>query len=419
MQLKYRYAVLIIFFIILGVSAYTVYSSMRIQPSAENSEIQPGQEDWIRTKGRINILLLGTDQDLETNSRTDTIILASVDTVQKKVSLLSIPRDTRVNIPGFGENKINAANLLGGTELVKATISNLIKVPIDYYIITNFEGFKDIVDTLGGVEIDVEQNMRYRAYDGMIDLKKGVQRLDGEKALQYVRFRHDKLGDITRTQRQQKFLTALAKEMIQAKTILKLPALIPKLKEAVGTDLSVTQMIGLAKELANYDLSTITVQTLPGNFVDLNGASYWYVDEAKAHQVVLEVFAGNSTDVIDNDIKVNTGSQTRDKKEEKKDPSPVNNEEGKKEVDSQTPEVIIIDPIPLEEQTDVMPPAEKEEENIDENSTDDSEVKSNDHINSTQEEPVDSTDIDGKNSLSEQINNPDNPPDIPVNKEQL
>ncbi|HHT62422.1 MAG: LCP family protein [Bacillota bacterium] len=419
MQLKYRYAVLIIFFIILGVSAYTVYSSMRIQPSAENSEIQPGQEDWIRTKGRINILLLGTDQDLETNSRTDTIILASVDTVQKKVSLLSIPRDTRVNIPGFGENKINAANLLGGTELVKATISNLIKVPIDYYIITNFEGFKDIVDTLGGVEIDVEQNMRYRAYDGMIDLKKGVQRLDGEKALQYVRFRHDKLGDITRTQRQQKFLTALAKEMIQAKTILKLPALIPKLKEAVGTDLSVTQMIGLAKELANYDLSTITVQTLPGNFVDLNGASYWYVDEAKAHQVVLEVFAGNSTDVIDNDIKVNTGSQTRDKKEEKKDPSPVNNEEGKKEVDSQTPEVIIIDPIPLEEQTDVTPPAEKEEENIDENSTDDSEVKSNDHINSTQEEPVDSTDIDGKNSLSEQINNPDNPPDIPVNKEQL
>ena len=318
MQLKYRYAVLIIFFIILGVSAYTVYSSMRIQPSAENSEIQPGQEDWIRTKGRINILLLGTDQDLETNSRTDTIILASVDTVQKKVSLLYSTRDTRVNIPGFGENKINAANLLGGTELVKATISNLIKVPIDYYIITNFEGFKDIVDTLGGVEIDVEQNMRYRAYDGMIDLKKGVQRLDGEKALQYVRFRHDKLGDITRTQRQQKFLTALAKEMIQAKTILKLPALIPKLKEAVGTDLSVTQMIGLAKELANYDLSTITVQTLPGNFVDLNGASYWYVDEAKAHQVVLEVFAGNSTDVIDNDIKVNTGSQTRDKKEEKK-----------------------------------------------------------------------------------------------------
>jgi hypothetical protein len=91
----------------------------------------------------------------------------------------------------------------------------------------------------------------------------------------------------------------------------------------------------------------------------------------------------------------------------------------KKEVDSQTPEVIIIDPIPLEEQTDVTPPAEKEEENIDENSTDDSEVKSNDHINSTQEEPVDSTDIDGKNSLSEQINNPDNPPDIPVNKEQL
>lgn len=327
MPLKYRYLIVAVLVIILGGTAFAFYYVNK--GSLEIAEPQPGQEDWIRGKGRINFLLLGSDDELSTNSRTDTIILASLDTENKKISLLSIPRDTRVNIPGFGENRINSANALGGIPLVKETISALIKVPIDYYILTNFEGFKGIIDTLGGVEIDVEQNMKYRVYDGMIDLKKGLQRLDGEKALQYVRFRHDKLGDITRTQRQQKFLTALAKEMMQAKNIIKLPVLIPELNKAVKTDLNISQMIALAKDFGNYDVSSITVQTLPGNFVNVNGGSYWYVDSEKAHQVVLEVFAGNTGDVIDTDVKVNTGSNPPKKPVEDTTPTDKKPEEPK------------------------------------------------------------------------------------------
>lgn len=266
-------------------------------------------DNWVWAQDRINILLLGTDQELGIKSRTDSIIVASIDTKNKKVGLLSIPRDTLVNIPGYGENKINAANQLAGVNLVKETLEKLTRVPIDHYILTNFTGFKEIVDALGGVEIDVEQDMKYHVYDGMIDLKKGQQRLDGDKALQYVRFRHDKLGDISRTQRQQKFLVALAKEMTRPKNLIKLPLLVPKLPKAVKTDLSVSQMISLARDAENYDSANITVQTLPGNFATIKGVSYWCVDTQKAHQVVLELFAGKADGQII-DTAVNLGSGT-------------------------------------------------------------------------------------------------------------
>ncbi|MCR6545934.1 LCP family protein [Dehalobacterium formicoaceticum] len=298
MSSKFRNLMTVLLVLFLVGSAGAIYL-ISTEGNLEHSQMEPGQEDWIRGKDRINILLLGTDEEFMNKSRTDTIILASLDMQQHQISLLSIPRDTRVKIPVYGDNRINTANVFGGVELVKESISQLIKVPIDYYVLTNFNGFVDIVNTLGGVELDVEQNMKYRVYDGMIDLEKGVQRLDGEKALQYVRYRHDKLGDITRTQRQQKFLSALAAEMMQSKNIVKLPVLIPQMNEAIETDLTIAQMIGLGKDFSEFASGSIVSQTLPGNFMDINGGSYWYVDESKAQQVVLEVFAGNSGSVID------------------------------------------------------------------------------------------------------------------------
>ncbi len=304
------------FLIVILICSVGIIYLIKTQGSLEPSEMEAGQEEWIREKDRINILLLGTDEDFMTKSRTDTIILASLDMKQHQISFLSIPRDTRVKIPGYGENKLNAANFLGGVDLVKESISQLIKVPIDYYVLTNFNGFVDIIDTIGGVELNVEQNMKYHTYDGMIDLKKGVQRLNGDKALQYVRFRHDKLGDITRTQRQQKFLSALAKEMMQSKNIVKLPQLIPQLNKAVKTDLSISQMIALGKDLNEFASGSINSQTLPGNFMDINGASYWYVDESKAQQVVLEVFAGKSgSEVIDTESTVLAAEKSKPQKQ--------------------------------------------------------------------------------------------------------
>ncbi|MHB9094198.1 MAG: LCP family protein [Eubacteriales bacterium] len=253
-----------------------------------NTALQTGAELPVN---RLNVLLLGVDaRPGEKDARTDSIILISIDRDTKKIAMVSIPRDTMVEIEGHGTNKINAANVFGGAELARQTVENLLGVEIPYYIKTNFNGFKEIIDTLGGVDIDVEKRMYYPSEN--INLKAGLQRLDGYNALGYVRFRHDALGDIGRTERQQKFLSALAKEMLRARTIIKAPVLIPKLMDAVETNLGAGDAILVARAASNLDSNNIITATLPGTFYNYKGASYWKIDESKAKIVLNELFEG-------------------------------------------------------------------------------------------------------------------------------
>lgn len=240
---------------------------------------------------RLNVLLLGVDaRPGEKDARTDSIILVSIDRDTKKIAMVSIPRDTLVDIPGHGQGKINSANVYGGADLARQTVEDLLDVEIPYYVKTNFEGFQEIVDTLGGVEIDVERRMYYPAEN--INLKPGMQKLDGFNALGYVRYRHDALGDIGRTERQQKFLSALAKEMLKARTILKAPVLIPKMMDAVDTNLGVKDAIFLARAVSNLESENIVTATLPGSFYNYKGASYWKIDDDKAKVVLNDLFSG-------------------------------------------------------------------------------------------------------------------------------
>ncbi|MHB1127955.1 MAG: LCP family glycopolymer transferase [Bacillota bacterium] len=250
--------------------------------------------------GRVNILLLGTDsRPDEKTTRSDTIILLTLDRTTQKISMLSVPRDSLVEIPGHGTDRINAALGLGGPELAAQVVSSLLDQEIDYYVLTRMDGFKDIIDTLGGVTIDVEKNMHYIGRDskGQIDvsinLKKGPQHLNGEKALQYVRFRQDALGDITRTQRQQKLLKAMAEEFLQPSTIIKIPALIPALLKTVQTNLTLRDAMSLVSLSKNLDKDQIVTLTLPGSFLNLRGASYWKVS-AQAKDVVNQLVQGNA-----------------------------------------------------------------------------------------------------------------------------
>lgn len=253
---------------------------------------------------RLNVLLLGIDARTgETMARTDTMILASVDPKSKQMSLLSIPRDTRVNIPKHGWDKINCAAELGGPEMATKVVSDLLGIPVKYYVEANFSGFENIVDTLGGVTLDVEQNMYHEdeteggTYE--INLKKGVQRLDGDKALQYVRYRDYAMGDIERTGHQQKFLVALAKEMLQPSTILKLPSLVPEINKNVKTNLSVSDMVTLASAGKKLEDGNIVAQTLPGRFINIDGVSYWGVEPSEAKQMVAKLFNGETeTNVV-------------------------------------------------------------------------------------------------------------------------
>lgn len=257
-------------------------------------------------KNRVSILLVGADQRPdEVKYNTDSLILASIDPDTKRISLLSIPRDTRVGLPGHGEVKINAVAALTDLPTLQKTVEELTDVPIAGYIQTNFQGFKKIIDTLGGVTVDVEKDMYFNTgdtEDGIINLHKGVQRLDGAKALQYARFRHDALADISRTARQQVVLKAVAKEMFQLSTIPKLPILIPQLTQAVHTNLSAKDIFTLSKVAVGFQSSNVISQTLPGAFLDVDGVSYWDVDPLEAKKVVKNLLQGITTDkVIDHE----------------------------------------------------------------------------------------------------------------------
>ena len=250
-------------------------------------------------RNRVSVLLVGADQRPEQKKfSTDTIILASVDPVTKRTSLLSIPRDTRVALSGHGYVKINEIVSKTDLETLQKTVQELTGEEIKGYIQTNFQGFKKIIDTLGGITVDVEKDMYYETgdiEDGYINLRKGVQRLNGDKALQYARFRHDALADISRTARQQVVLKAVAKEMFQLSTIPKLPFLIPQIMNAVHTNLSSKDIFVLTKVAVGFESSNMVSQTLPGSFLDLDGVSYWKVDPVEVKRVVRNLFQGETT----------------------------------------------------------------------------------------------------------------------------
>ncbi|HHV76812.1 MAG TPA: LCP family protein [Syntrophothermus lipocalidus] len=246
---------------------------------------------------QMDILLLGIDaRKGETMTRSDTIMLARIDTKNGRVALVSIPRDTRVEVPGSPVPKVNAACAVGGPELACKVVSDLMGTKVKYYVLTNFNGFKDIVDTLGGVTIDVERRMYKPSED--INLYPGRQRLNGRQALAYVRYRGYATGDIGRTEHQQKFIMALAQEMFQTKTILKLPKLVPQIAKNVQTNLSLRQMIALAEIAKDFKPENLHAQTLPGYFYTHAGISYWMVDKKIAATILDDLLAGKKVAVV-------------------------------------------------------------------------------------------------------------------------
>ncbi|PKM78301.1 MAG: hypothetical protein CVU90_03305 [Firmicutes bacterium HGW-Firmicutes-15] len=256
-------------------------------------------------KGKaINILFMGIDaRDAKANSRSDTMIMASIDPSTKKTALVSIPRDTRIKNSSGVYDKINSVNFLEGPEAACKEVAKLLNVPVDYYVVTNFAGFGEIVDALGGVHINVESTMRHADPinpELAINIPKGNQYLNGKEALGFVRYRGGPTADIGRTENQQKFIKALAAEMLQSKTILKLPQLIPEINKNVRTNLPLKDMIYLANMAQDIDVANLSAQTLPGYFLhdNVTGASYWEADKKIASVIVGALLKGETFKVV-------------------------------------------------------------------------------------------------------------------------
>lgn len=239
---------------------------------------------------KLNILVIGYDSSINGPPRADTILLASIDLKTREVGVLSIPRDTRVSIPGHGVNRINAAHAFGGIDLTVQTLESFLNVPIDYYVETDFDGFARIIDAIGGVELTIKEPLHYvdKAGGLYIDLPAGRQKLNGEEALEYVRFREELKGDIGRIERQQKFLKAMVKSLLNPDIIVKLPAIYKETRKAVNTNIpiqDISPFIHLIKDMKMEQFKTVM---LPGEPKYINGASYWIADREK-----LEILVNN------------------------------------------------------------------------------------------------------------------------------
>lgn len=263
MRKKLKSLLLLLLFLAVAVGGYYGYAIFSFMDDVQNTTIvnkgnkaaakEPEAEIPVwKGSERVNILLLGIDRrGLRPNAtpRSDSMMVVSIDPVSKTYDLFSVLRDTYVEIPGYGDARINSALVEGGPELAMETVSQFSGMPIDRYVITDFEGFKSLIDAVGGVGVDVEKNMIYRdpsdkgIYD--INLKKGLQRLDGEKALQYVRFRHDAMSDYTRTERQRKLLGALAVQLKSGTTALQLPTILKSVSPYIQTNISSLDMLKL------------------------------------------------------------------------------------------------------------------------------------------------------------------------------
>ena len=245
---------------------------------------------------RLNVLILGIDDGdnefKDAPKRTDVMLLASFDPVKNDVAILSLPRDTRVKIPGNqGLDKINHAYAYGGVPLAKKTVANLLMVPIHYYVLLNWQGFIDVIDTIGGIDYYVENDMDYEDpyADLSIHIEHGFQHMDGKKAGEYIRFRNDEMGDIGRVQRQQRFLKALASEMFSIGNVVKVPTLINSVEKHLQTDMDFLTMVKAANSFKVFGGEKVRAQMLYGDFQTIDGVSYWVTSQDKTEQTLKEL----------------------------------------------------------------------------------------------------------------------------------
>ena len=238
----------------------------------------PTEQPKALRDGVYNILICGTDGD---GYRTDTIIVAHLDANTHTVALLSIPRDTPVATGGGGLMKINSVYAGGGAdgmERLASRLHSLLGFPVDGYVLVDLEAFKKTVDLVGGVDFDVPQDMNYEdaSQDLYIHLKKGPQHLDGEKAMGLVRFRKGyATQDIQRTQVQQQFLKALAKQCLSVSSLTKIGEFADIFAEYVTTSLTTGNMVWFGKELLACDFDTMQCCTAEGEGAMINGAAYY------------------------------------------------------------------------------------------------------------------------------------------------
>ncbi|EOP17172.1 MULTISPECIES: LCP family protein [Bacillus] len=275
-------------------NSYTSLMGMYSGFSREKSDLRT--KDVEITKQPFTILIMGIE-DYATdgqNGRTDSLMFATVNPKTQRISLMSIPRDSRVPIVGKDkEDKINAAHAYGGEQMAIKTVEGFLKVPVDHYIKIDFQGFKGIVNAVGGVTVDVPFDFWERSdvdYYKKIQFKQGQQNLNGEEALAYVRMRkQDPNGDYGRAARQRQLLAAVAQKLNSASTVFKIKDLTAVVGKYIKTDIPISDGLALYNKLSGFDPSTIQTLKLEGEDKKIGGIYYFLPDPIGVETVRNEI----------------------------------------------------------------------------------------------------------------------------------
>ena len=279
----------LVFFAIIG-GVYNKYKSNMtdehfVRTIEENPELEPEdtKEDVI-----INTLVMGIDE-----ARSDTMIVVSYNKENQKIALLSIPRDTRVEIPGYGIDKINAAAAKKeGTALAMRTVGNLLDVPIHHYVKVTFKGAERIIDILGGVSVNVPPGMDYEdpVQDLYIHLKPGKQVLNGKDAVKFARFRSGYPDqDLGRIRAQQQLIKAFIDKLTSPKMIPKALTIADAMSKCIKTNLESSDIAHYAINIKDIKMENVSFYTLPGSDGYINRVSYFLHDEAKLKEMIQQI----------------------------------------------------------------------------------------------------------------------------------
>ena len=272
--------------------AYSIYHSLSKTAETMNEEIDRPKSDK-RTeevkfdkKHPFSVLLLGVDEREGDKGRSDTMIVVTVNPHEKTTKMLSIPRDTLVNIVGKGyEDKINHAYAFGGVEMAMDTVEEFLDIPIDYYAKINMEGFKDIVNAVGGVTVNNDFAFTY----GGVTFNEGKISMDGEEALIYSRMRkQDPRGDFGRQARQRQVIQAVIKEGASVSSLWNYGDIFGAIGNNVKTNLTLDEMVDIQK---NYKSATkdISQSQISGEGQMINNGTqdiYYYVVPEEERQKV-------------------------------------------------------------------------------------------------------------------------------------
>ncbi len=307
--------------LLIGVGLYVGYVFYQTLEAANNSYDDLGRE---KSKLRdnavsisndpVSILLLGVEDYSSggKGGRSDTLMVATFNPADQTMKLLSIPRDTRVEVPGEGLDKINHSFSKGGKELTIETVEDFLEIPIDYYATVNFDGFKNIVDIVGGITVDVPFDFEQNSDDPKaekLQFFEGPMELNGRYALAYARMRlQDPNNDIGRNERQQQVVKAIIDEIASAGTLLKVDQLTDEVGKNVETNMKVSELLGFYQKYSGFSTSNIETIKLDGVGEYIGGVSYWLPeeesiikvqDELKGHLGITLTDSSEETDTTD------------------------------------------------------------------------------------------------------------------------